>query len=350
MNVETPVYGSFRIQVSGKNDNSAIIPAMRIYVLVCDQVFDTGLSTLLDTFSIANELSDAASGGATAKRFDVTMVGVRKNVRTSQGLLVPVVTADTLKNQRPDVVLVPAIGAKMPAPLREALRRRDIADAGIVLRQWAQQGAITGAACTGTFVLAQSGLLDGETATTSWWLAPLFRECFPRVTLEESRMLVTSSSFITAGAALAHLDMALSLVRRVSPELAAITARYLVMDPHPSQAAFVIPDHLAHSDSIVERFEQWARRELQNGFSLNDAARSIGTSERTLARRLRAVMGKSPLSYFQDLRVERAVHLLQTSEASVDQIAVQVGYADGVTLRSLLRRRIGRGVRELRAG
>lgn len=88
---------------------------------------------------------------------------------------------------------------------------------------------------------------------------------------------------------------------------------------------------------------------MKSGFSVGDAARSIGTSERTLARHLKAVMGKSPLSYFQDLRVERAVHLLQTSNASVDQIVAQVGYADGVTLRSLLRRRIGRCVRELRA-
>ena len=320
---------------------------MRIYILVCDQVFDTGLSTLLDTFSIANEL-DGATGNSKKKRFDVTIVGVRKRVLTSQGLQVPVVLADTLK-KRPDVVLVPAMGAKMPAPLRIALERRDVADAGILLRHWSEEGAITGAACTGTFVLANAGLLDGEKATTSWWLAPTFRECFPKVNLEESRMLVTSARCITAGAALAHLDMALSLVRSVSPELAALTARYLVMDPRPSQAAFVIPDHLAHSDSIVERFEHWARKELKHGFSLGNAARSIGTSERTLARRLRAVMGKSPLSYFQDLRVERAVHLLQTSNASVDQIAAQVGYADGVTLRSLLRRRIGRGVRELRA-
>jgi transcriptional regulator GlxA family with amidase domain len=68
-----------------------------------------------------------------------------------------------------------------------------------------------------------------------------------------------------------------------------------------------------------------------------------------LARRLRTVLGKSPLSYFQDLRVERAVHLLQTSTASVDRIASEIGYSDGVTLRTLLRRRLGRGVRELRS-
>ena len=81
-----------------------------------------------------------------------------------------------------------------------------------------------------------------------------------------------------------------------------------------------------------------------------EAASAAGTSERTLARRLQSVLGKTPLSYFQDLRVEHAVHLLRTGNASVDQVATQVGYSDGVTLRALLRRKLGRGVRELRRG
>ncbi|WP_425478213.1 helix-turn-helix domain-containing protein [Pseudoxanthomonas winnipegensis] len=101
---------------------------------------------------------------------------------------------------------------------------------------------------------------------------------------------------------------------------------------------------------MVERFECWARRRLAHGFSLAEAASAAGTSERTLARRLQSVLGKTPLSYFQDLRVEHAVHLLRTGNASVDQVAAQVGYSDGVTLRALLRRKLGRGVRELRRG
>jgi transcriptional regulator GlxA family with amidase domain len=72
------------------------------------------------------------------------------------------------------------------------------------------------------------------------------------------------------------------------------------------------------------------------------------SSKRTLARRMQSVLGKTPLAYFQDLRIERAVHLLRTSHASVDQIAAEVGYTEGVTLRALLRRRLGRGVRKIR--
>jgi AraC-like DNA-binding protein len=100
--------------------------------------------------------------------------------------------------------------------------------------------------------------------------------------------------------------------------------------------------------SHVERFERWARTRLAHGFSLDDAAKAVASSKRTLARRMHAVLGKSPLSYFQSLRVERAVHLLKTGNESVDEIATRVGYADGVTLRTLLRRRLGYGIREIR--
>jgi transcriptional regulator GlxA family with amidase domain len=319
---------------------------MRIHVLAVDGVFDTGLSVLLDTLGLANELGPTLP--APLPPMDVTLVGLRRKVRTAHGRSVPVRAAASV--DPPDAVLVPALGDKMPVPLAASLARREVADAQAMLREWSQQHRTqVGAACTGTFLLAGSGLLDGYSATTSWWLAPLFRQRHPQVALDESRMLVHSAPFVTAGAALAHVDLALYLVRQQSPVLAALVARYLLVEPRSSQAPFVMPDHLAHADPLVERFEHWARGHLARGFSLAGAARATGTSERTLARRLQNVLGKSPLSYFQDLRVERAAHLLRTSSASVEEIAAQVGYSDGVTLRTLLRRKLHKGVRELRA-
>src|SRR5262245_19664508 len=114
-----------------------------------------------------------------------------------------------------------------------------------------------------------------------------------------------------------------------NPSLATATARYLVIEPRPSQAAFAVPDHVAHADPAVERFEAWARRQIARPFSIGEAARAAGTSGRTLARRVRAALGTSPLGYVQDLRVERAVHLLRTTDASVDDVARAVGYRDG---------------------
>jgi transcriptional regulator GlxA family with amidase domain len=317
---------------------------MKVGVLALDGVFDTGLATVLDAFAIANELAEMT--GRESPRFEVSVIGMRRRVRTALGLGVPVTARST---GAPDCVIVPAIGCKMPAPLEQALVRPDVRDGIAALRAWAESGASLAAACVGTFVLAESGLLDGEEATTTWWLAPMFRQRYPAVTLDESRMVVRSGTTVTAGAALSHVDLALFLIRQASPELASLVARYLVVDARAAQSAYAIWDHLIHADPIVERFERWARGRLDRGFSLDEAADALATSKRTLARRLKDTLGKTPVSYIQDLRVERAVHLLKTTDHPIDRIAGMVGYADGVTLRTLLRRRLGRGVRELRA-
>jgi transcriptional regulator GlxA family with amidase domain len=283
--------------------------------------------------------------GLTVPRFEVKLAGIRDAVKTSQGFAVPVKGAGW---RTPDCVVVPAIGFKMPGPLQSALVRPDMKDAGVLLRQWAGRGATMTAACIGTFVMAESGLLDHQRATTTWWLAPMFRQRYPNVLLDDSNMVVKSGPFVTAGAALGHMDLALWIIRGVSPELASLTAKYLIVDSRPSQSAYALTDHLVHTDDIVQRFEHWARARLKQGFSLDAAAKAVGSSKRTLARHMHAVLGRSPLAYFQSLRVEHAVHLLNTSSASVDELAVRVGYSDGSILRELLRRRLGLGIKEIR--
>ena len=161
-------------------------------------------------------------------------------------------------------------------------------------------------------------------------------------------MLVIDRQTLTAGAALAHIDLALALIRERSPSLASLVARHLLIDDRPSQAAFAAPGHVAHDDDLVKRFELWIRGHLAEPFALAHVARAVGSSERTLQRRIRAVLGKPPVAFVQDLRLERAVHLLRVTQGSVDEIAGAVGYGDGSTLRTLLRRRLRTGVRELR--
>lgn len=313
---------------------------MRIAVLVLDGAFDTGLATITDTLAIANAL--AAPG---RPPFTVTRIGVRRRVTTGQGLIVPL---DATPRRSPDLVVVPALGAKTPTALDAMLERADVRDATQMLSCWAACGTPVAAACTATFVLGAAAMLDGQPATTTWWLAAAFRERFPQVKLDETRMLVEAGNVITAGAALAHLDLALWIVRATSPSLARVTGRHLVFDQRPSQGAYALPHHLAHTDALVERFELWSKANLSK-FSLAAAARAAGASQRTLERRVHDVLGKSPLAFVQDLRVADALHQLETTERTIDEIAIRVGYQSGSTLRMLLRKRTGRGVRELRA-
>lgn len=318
---------------------------MHLAILALDGVFDTGLTVLLDMFSTANEL--AAAQGSRHPPFDVAVVGVRPGIRTALGLTMAVAPVETVR--KPDWVIVPALNAKLPDRLVPALGRRDVRDALGHLRAWHADGINVGGSCVGTFLLAEAGVLDGQEATTTWSLAPLFRQRYSQVRLDEGRMIVPGDRVVTAGAAMGHLDLALWLMRQASPEMAALVARFMLVDKRPSQARYMIPDYLAHADPLIERFERWARARLAAGFSLQEAARALAITPRTLQRRTEAVLGKSPLAFFQDMRVERARHLIAIGQ-NLETVAAEVGYADGATVRKLLRRRLGRGVRDLRAG
>ena len=143
---------------------------------------------------------------------------------------------------------------------------------------------------------------------------------------------------LTAGAAFAHIDLALSLVRSISPDLAQHVAKLLIIDERPSQAAFVAYEHLRHEDPIVVEFERFVRARLDEPFNVAFVAQSLGTSRRTLERRVRAALNLTPLGFVQRLRIERARHLSATTDLTSAEIAPRVGYANAETLRSLLRR------------
>lgn len=327
------------------NANFDVIYAMRISVLALDGLFDTGLAVILDAFSLANNFSARKMGGT--PHFDVSIVGVRRKVRSGKGMPIPVqpITPDL----KPDWVIIPALGTGTPERLVPALERPDVRKAKDQILKWHAGGALIAASCIGTFLVAETGLLDHREATTTWWLGPLFRQRYPNVLLDESRMLVPTEVGVTAGAAMGHLDLVLWLIRKASPELASVVSRYLLADIRSSQAPYIIPNHLAQADPLILRFERWARDNLKTGFSLQEVASTLATSTRSLQRRCQDVLGKSPLAYFQDLRVEHAQSLLHGSGLDLEAIAAEVGYADGATLRTLLRDRLGRGVRELRA-
>src|ERR1700737_4170644 len=207
---------------------------MRIHILALNGAFDTGLAAVLDAFGTANALAEMT--GVSSLRFQIKVMGLRKSITTARGLSMPVIAA--ARAQTPDAVVMPAILHMNPESLVPALASSEVREAGAVLRKWSGRGALTATACIGTFVLAEATLLDGEEATTTWWLAPLFRQRYPKVRLDESQMIVKSGKFVTAGAALSHMDLALWLIRRKSPKLAALTANYLVVDSRPSQSAY----------------------------------------------------------------------------------------------------------------
>lgn len=318
----------------------------QVAILVADGFTDSGLAVTLDVLR-----ATAAIVGRAGKPppFRAIVASPRGGtVRAASGLAIAG-TRPVSRTAAADIVLVPGMWIERPEELDGLLARPDLALTMRAIERAHRRGALVGAACAGTFIVARTGLLDGRRATTTWWLARELRRRHPAVELLESEALVVDERLVTAGAVFAIADLALHLVARFAgPAVARQTARALLLDRHPSQAPYMALRYLTTDDAVVRRAEAWARAHLADGFDIATLARRAGASPRTLARRLDAALGLSPVGFVQRLRVEAAVHLLETSRLSLDEISARVGYADASTLGRLVRRETGLSPREVR--
>ncbi|WP_280434051.1 GlxA family transcriptional regulator [Nocardia carnea] len=325
---------------------------MDIAVLAMDGVADLGLTAVLETFALANTFREKLATPPPPWRVHTVSTG--SSVRSANGYTIPTEVLSDLSFRSdgsavPGVLIVPAVHIGDPRELIthvSGVGSRPILD-------WigsAQAGGVhIAGACAGTFFLAEAGVLDGLPATTSWWLGPAFRKRYPAVDLDESLTVCRAATVVTAGAYLAHVDLALSLIQTVSPVLAEKTARYLVLGSARAQAGHIVPEVMAQGNSLIADFERWVRRNIGEQFRISVAAHELCVTERSLQRATQAELGMSPRDFVHDIRIAHAAHLLRTTSLPLEAVAARVGYLNAGTLRNLVRRRRGMSVAELRA-
>lgn len=237
-----------------------------------------------------------------------------------------------------DTVVIPAShveDGELPVPLTGPL-----ADALALIRP----GTRIASVCTGAFVLAAAGLLDGRTATTHWNSAQSFARSFPRVRLDPGVLYTDNGDVLTSAGEAAGIDLCLHMIRcDHGAAVAADVARRVVVPPHREggQAQFIplpVPDPAGASTAQVRN---WALAHLDQAADLADLARRAAMSKRTFTRRFRDETGVSPVQWLNQQRLDRARYLLETTDLPVDRIAEQAGFGTGGSLRLHLQRAVG---------
>lgn len=233
-----------------------------------------------------------------------------------------------------DTVLVPgcrSVHSRPPPALIEALQQAHDA------------GARIAAICSGAFVLAEAGLLDGRRATTHWLHAEELATRYPTITVDAQVLYVEDGVFTSAGTA-AGIDLCLELVRRDhGTAVTNLLARYLVTPPHRDggQAQYAQLPEKSTADDVLAPLLEWARSHLDRQLTINDLARRSHLSSRTLIRRFQDALGMPPLRWVQHARLRLAQHLLETTDTPVDQIATQVGFGSAANLRHYFAKHVG---------
>lgn len=316
---------------------SPIERRLRIGILVADGCMLSSIASASDTLRVAQALSDIRHPNS-GLRLEAVVFGARgqERVRTSVGLELAGLSAppDDI-----DLLLLPGLMHRSP---RDLITRVSAMQPEMdLIRAMHLRGVQVAGTCSGSFLLAESGLLDGHRATCSWWLATAFRERYPNVRLEADAMVVEDAGILTAGGAASLQSLMMKLIANAGgEELAQQTARMLLIDterqsqaPYVSQALMERP-----RNSLSEKAEHFLQHQLHQEVSVTQLAEHCGTSERSLLRHFRTHHGVTPVAHIQHLRVERAKALLETTHLSFDEIVERCGYSDSASFRKLFKR------------
>ncbi|MDX1553376.1 MAG: helix-turn-helix domain-containing protein, partial [Marinobacter sp.] len=240
-----------------------------------------------------------------------------------------------------DLVIVPTIGA----PISQVLA------ANPDLVQWlgdfrdATSGQVRVASnCTGAFLLAEAGLLDGRQATTHWGFSNQFRQRFPAVDLQPEKLITVDGHIACAGGGMAWWDLGVYLVERFAgPKVARELAKAFVIDAgRTSQAPYgALQARRYHSDVAILRLQDWLDANYTRPVTLQSLGRLAGLTERSLIRRFKAATGDTPTGYLQILRIEAARQHLENSRAAVEEVTRLVGYEDVSSFSRLFRKHTG---------
>lgn len=282
--------------------------------------------------SLAYEVFGSAPAGVTVPWYEVVACGTQA-VRVGRFLLEPDHGLDHLA--RADTVIVPGwadVDVAPPAELVDAVRAAH------------EAGARVASLCTGAFVLAAAGLLDGKRATTHWAHTEALSACHPKVEVDPDVLYVDNGSVLTSAGKAAAMDLCLHLVRLDhGSAVANVAARRLVVPPHRAggQAQFVAAPVPTRDDHPLGALLPWVLERLDQPLTVEDLARQARMSSRHLGRQFREATGTTPLQWLLTQRIRRAQELLENSDDGIDAVATATGMGTATTLRRHFNRTVG---------
>lgn len=237
--------------------------------------------------------------------------------------------------ERSDLVFVPALWGNPNAIVRR------YPDISVWLKSQYERGATICSIGTGSYFLAQAGILDRRSATTHWYYFDDFQSRYPHVKLQRKRFITHADRLYCTGSVNAVRDVTLHLVERLyTPAVADEVAHHFTHELKRSYESMLLAseEKNTHHDEQIIKIQEWLQKNFQQNISLQELAARFDISVRSFNRRFRGAVDKTPLQYLQEVRLEQAKSLLKQSNLTIAEIAFAVGYQDGSHFSSLFKR------------
>ncbi len=307
---------------------------------------ENNLSSIVGTYKIFTRANEYLQESGRPQPFKIELAGVSAVVDFHGGLFSVKPHTNISNISKTNLIIIPSLNHNYEKSVQEN---------GLLIDWIAKQykaGAEIASICTGAFLLATTGLLDGKSCSTHWAVAENFRSKFPKVKLETDKLITDENGIYTNGGAYSFLNLIIYLVEKYYDRQTAIFCSkvFQVEMDRPNQSQFIIfKGQKLHSDEMVKQAQEYIESKVQEKISFEQLSSQFAVGRRNFDRRFIKATGNTPLEYAQRVKVESAKKALETTRKTVNEVMYEVGYTDVKAFREVFRKITGMSPLEYRA-
>jgi len=299
---------------------------------------DSVMASIVDARTIFAGVNEFLEAAGKPPLFKLQFVGLTRQVKLYNGVFSVYTDAFLDDVKKTDLIIVPAIGGDYKTTLK---KNKDFVP--WIVQQY-KKGAEVTSLCTGAFMLASTGLLNGKECSSHWISADLFREMFPEVTLVDGRIVTEQQGLYSSGGASSYWNLLLHLVEKYAGREMAIRASkvFALEIDRKSQSPFIMFNgQKKHEDEPIKQAQEFIEQNITDKISVEDLSLKFAIGRRHFERRFKKATNNTPLEYIQRVRIEAAKKRFETSSMNVNEVMYDVGYSDIKAFRTVFKKITG---------
>ena len=303
------------------------------------------LSSIVGVYKIFTRANEYWKKTGRRELFKIELAGISKNVEFYNGLFAVRPHTNISAITKTHLIIIPSLNYNYQKTIKEN---------GLLIDWIGKQykhGAEVASICTGAFLLASSGLLDGRTCSTHWAVADNFRAMFPKVNLQTDKLITDENGIYTNGGAYSFLNLVIYLIEKYYDRQTAIFCSkvFQIEMDRQSQSAFTIfTGQKQHGDEMVKKAQAYIETKVDEKISVEDLSSKFAIGRRNFDRRFIKATGNTPVEYAQRVKIESAKKAFETSRKTINEVMYEVGYSDVKAFREIFRRLTGMSPLEYR--
>ena len=307
---------------------------------------ENNLSSIVGTYKIFTRANEYWKKTGRKEIFKIELAGLSKKVEYYDGLFAVTPHTNISTIDKTNLVIIPSLNHNYQKAMKSNQPLIDWVE-----KQY-KHGAEIASICTGAFILAASGLLDGRTCSTNWAVADSFRTMFPKVNLQTDKLITDEAGIYTSGGAYSFLNLVIYLIEKYYDRQTAIFCSkvFQIEIDRQSQSPFIIfAGQKSHGDDVVIKAQTYIETKLDEKISIEDLSSKFAVGRRNFDRRFIKATGNTPVEYSQRVKIESAKKAFETSRKTINEVMYEVGYSDVKAFREVFRKITGMSPLEYRS-